>query len=239
MNVFKRYELKYMLTKTQYERLCKVMQGHMELDTYGRHTIRNIYFDTADYRIIRHSIDKPKYKEKLRLRCYGEPKEDASSFIELKKKFNGVVYKRRIESTQSAALSFLLNGDTLESASQIGNEIAYFKENYKDLAPRVHLRYEREAYFSRSDENFRMTFDFNIKARTKHVSLYGDERDVDILDADKVLLEVKTVQGLPNWFLMYLSENSVYKTSFSKVGTAYMRYVMPKFAQELRSVSNG
>ncbi len=230
---FKRYELKYILTTQQYEMLLSQLPSDMTLDGYGRHKISNIYFDTEDYRIIRHSLEKPKYKEKLRVRCYGEPSEDATAFIELKKKFNGIVYKRRVYSEQNKVFAYLCEGaDTVEQ-SQILNEIDYFKNSYSQLKPKVYLSYEREAFFSTADENFRLTFDFNIMARDSDVTLYRSDDDREVLSCEYVLLEVKTVMGLPSWFLEFLSENRIYKTSFSKYGTAYQTYFMPQFVSSL------
>ncbi len=235
---FKRHELKYILTVEQYEMLLDNMPYNMKLDKYGRHKISNVYFDTDDYRVIRHSLEKPKYKEKLRVRCYGEPSEDAIAFIELKKKFNGVVYKRRVYSEQSKVFAYLCSGaDTVEQ-SQILSEIDYFINSYDDIKPKVHLSYEREAFFSTLDENFRLTFDFNIMARESNVSLYSSDDDIAVLPDEYVLLEVKTVMGLPYWFLEFLSENRIYKTSFSKYGMAYQTYFMPQLVSSLRRISN-
>ncbi len=239
---FKRYELKYILTVEQHQKLMAQIPQDIKLDSYGRHKISNIYFDTEDYRIIRHSIEKPKYKEKLRVRCYGEPTEDTIAFVELKKKFNGVVYKRRVYSDQSKVFAYLNNGaDTVEH-SQILNEINYFKNcsanKDAEIKPKVYISYEREAFFSTIDENFRLTFDFNIKARDIHVSLYSSNDDLVVLSNEYVLLEVKTVMGLPAWFLRFLNENEIYKTSFSKYGTAYKTYFMPQLINSLGRVSN-
>ncbi len=210
----------------------------IKLDSYGRHKISNIYFDTDDYRIIRHSLEKPKYKEKLRVRCYGEPREDGTAFIELKKKFNGVVYKRRVYSQQDKVFSYLCSrADTVEH-SQILREIDYFKNTYDTIKPKVYLSYEREAFFSTLDENFRLTFDFNITARDRDVSLYSSDQDMEVLSNKYVLLEVKTVMGLPYWFLEFLSKNRIYKTSFSKYGSAYQTYFMPEFVNSLGRISN-
>ncbi len=235
--IFKRYELKYKLDKRQYSLLTQCMQGKMELDEYARHKISNIYFDTDDYRVIRFSLEKPNYKEKLRLRIYGTPSEENPAFIELKKKYDGVVYKRRILDSQKNALSYLSNGYTNEN-SQMHKEINYFINTYDDLLqPKIYLSYEREAFFSKDDENFRMTFDFNIKMRDKNVSLYDDEKeDVKILDDDYVLLEVKTAQGLPFWLIKFLNENEIYKTSFSKYGTAYNRFLLPKLIDNTKEI---
>ncbi len=236
---FKRYELKYVLTMKQYEMLLAQMPSDIKLDEYGRHKISNIYFDTEDYRIIRHSIEKPKYKEKLRVRCYGEPGEQATAFVELKKKFNGVVYKRRIYAKQKNILSYLCENSNAVESSQILNEINYFKSCYDELKPKVYLSYEREAFYSTKDENFRLTFDFNIKARDNDVSLYESDEDLEVLPKEYVVLEVKTIIGLPSWFLKFLQENKIYKTSFSKYGNAYRTYFMPEFVRSLGRISNG
>lgn len=236
--VFKRYEIKYSLTKEQYSNLLICMNDHMQQDEYGRHKISNIYFDTEDYKVIRNSLEKPNYKEKLRLRIYGEPKSDGLAFIELKKKFNGVVYKRRMTAPQREALSYLCDETKLSNKTQIQKEIDYFKQNYDNLVPRIFLSYEREAYYCLEDENFRMTFDFNIKMRDVNVSLKSSSKDKKVVDDERVLLEVKTAQGLPFWFLDFLRENEVFKMSFSKYGTAYKTYLLPAFLQNLRSTSN-
>ncbi len=235
---FKRYELKYKLTKEQYGLLITAMPNEMQLDQYGRHKISNIYFDTEDYRVIRHSLEKPKYKEKLRIRCYGEPSESTIVFIELKKKFNGIVYKRRVYSEQSKVFSYLCTGEKTVEQSQILREIDYFKKSYDEIKPKVYLSYEREAFFSTLDENFRLTFDFNIRARSSDVSLFSSDDDMEVLPTNYVLLEVKTVRGLPNWFLQFLGDNKIYKTSFSKYGTAYQTYFMPQFISSIRRSNN-
>ncbi len=138
---FKRYELKYILTKEQHRLLIKSMPGDIVLDGYGRHKISNIYFDTEDFKIIRHSLEKPKYKEKLRVRCYGKPSDDANAFIELKKKFDGVVYKRRIFADQKNILSYLCENTNTVESSQILIEIEFFKSCFYVIKPKVFLCY--------------------------------------------------------------------------------------------------
>ncbi len=236
-SVFKRYELKYKLTKEQYIKLLDFMKDKMELDSYKRHKISNIYFDTDDYRVIRFSLEKPNYKEKLRLRIYGEPNDENLAFIELKKKYDGVVYKRRISDSQENALLYLLDGEKINADSQIHKEIDYFIDSYDNLLkPRVYLSYEREAFFSKEDENFRMTFDFNIKMRDKDISLFDSKKDTQILEDNYVLLEVKTAQGLPFWLIQFLNENEIYKTSFSKYGTAFNTYLLPQLIHKTKEI---
>ncbi len=229
-SIFKRYELKYKLTPAQHSALCEAMQGQMQQDAYGRYLIRNVYFDTPDYEIIRQSIEKPNYKEKLRLRQYGTPEAGKMAFIELKKKYSGVVYKRRVDLPQEDAVAYLWQGDDTAPHSQIVSEIDYFKQAHPNILPRVYLSYEREAYFCPADENFRLTFDYNIKTRDTDVSLSPSEADLAVLGDDTILMEVKTVGGLPLWFTHFLSAHQIYKTSFSKYGTAYARYIQPHFS---------
>ena len=104
--VFKRYELKYLLTERQKKCVMEAMEPCMTPDAYGRTTIRNIYFDTADYRLARRSIEKPVYKEKLRIRSYEKASGASPVFVELKKKYKGVVYKRRISMPEREAMEW-------------------------------------------------------------------------------------------------------------------------------------
>lgn len=226
--VFKRHELKYMLTYTQYENLKQLMQEHMKLDKYGKNTISNLYFDTSDFLLIRRSIEKPCYKEKLRVRGYGDITHDSQIFIELKKKYKGIVYKRRIITPHDEGMGYLVNNASLSDDTQITHELDYFKKFYHDLAPRVFLSYEREAYYGLVDPDFRMTFDQNILARDYDMDLTKGRYGAKVVPDGTILLEVKTSVGLPKWLLEYFGENHIYKASFSKYGTAYKNFIITK-----------
>lgn len=227
--VFKRYELKYMLTIAQKEALLQVMAPYMALDKYGRTTIRNIYFDTENYRLIRRSIEKPMYKEKLRIRSYRRAEKKDKVFVELKKKYDGVVYKRRISMPQQQAMDWVCRGVGAPD-SQIGREIEYFRNYYTGLHPAVYLSYEREAFYSKDGSDFRVTFDDHIYARQDRLSL-GEEADGQtLLPEGMVLMEVKTSGAIPLWMVKHLSENRIFKTSFSKYGTAYQTMIFNKGA---------
>lgn len=221
--VFKRYELKYLLTREQTENLKRVMADYMALDQYGRTNIRNLYFDTGNYRLIRHSIEKPVYKEKLRLRSYGDP-QGGDVFVELKKKFDSVVYKRRLAMPEAAAMAWL-GGGRCPKDHQIGREIDAFLDFYGTLAPRVFLSYDREAYFTKDGSDLRVTFDDNILCRREHLSLSADVWGESVLDREFVLMEIKTGGGIPLWLTHALTVGRIYKTSFSKYGTAYQMYI--------------
>ena len=224
--VFKRYELKYMLTHSQKENILEAMQGHMEPDQYGRTTIRNIYFDTENYRIIRRSMEKPAYKEKIRIRSYGQATDDSAVFVELKKKYEDVVYKRRIPLSQQDAMTWICRGTKCPVDTQISREIDYFIGFYGKLKPVVFLSYEREAYYDRTGD-FRVTFDENILCRQTDVNLCLPAYGTPILPEGKVLMELKCTGGIPLWMAKILSRERIYKTTFSKYGIAYSTLIFP------------
>lgn len=227
--IFKRYEIKYMLTKAQKAAVLEKMEKYMRMDKYGRVTIRNIYFDTDTYRLIRHSLEKPVYKEKLRVRSYRQAGDNDMVFVELKKKYKSVVYKRRLELTQKKALNALTMGNPLPVQSQIASEINYFCEYYKRLYPSVFLSYEREAFYALDGSDFRVTFDENILTRQKDFSFDAPVYGTPILEGEMTLMELKTSGGLPLWMVHCLTENQIYKTSFSKYGKAYLETIYSKY----------
>ena len=220
-NTFKRYELKYLITEQQMELLKELMYRYMLPDKFGKSIISNIYFDTPSKLLIRRSLEKPIYKEKLRVRSYGTATDDSTVFIELKKKYKGVVYKRRIDMTYSNAKLWLCENNSPSNRSQIINEIDYFCNFYTGIEPSVFLYYEREAYFSKTDKNFRMTFDKNILWRDYDLTLSGSAYGKPLLKPNEILLEVKSSDGFPLWLTNFLSKNQIFKTSFSKYGNAY------------------
>jgi SPX domain protein involved in polyphosphate accumulation len=167
--VFKRVEKKYLLTANVYEDLILRLAPFIERDSYGLHTICNIYYDTERYDLIRNSIEKPKYKEKLRLRSYGIPTADSRVFLEIKKKYKGTVFKRREEMTLFETQELLENGSFPEKKSQILNEIEYFLKFYHP-EPKLFLAYDREAYSGKEDSSLRITFDRNIRSRTTELT---------------------------------------------------------------------
>ncbi len=229
--VFKRYELKYMLTAEKKKKLLAVMEPYMALDKYGRSSIRNIYFDTDTYRLIRTSIEKPLYKEKLRIRSYGKAEADGTVFVELKKKYDHLVYKRRISLPEKDAMAWVCGREVCPKQTQIQREIDSFMDFYEPLHPAVFLSYEREAFFSRDNSEFRVTFDDTILCREEELSLTSDAYGTPLLEEGKVLMELKCSGGIPLWMARALSEERIYKTSFSKYGTAYRTMIFPKIRQ--------
>ena len=225
--VFKRYELKYLFTSKQVNDFLNVLNNYTKPDIYHKSSIRNIYYDTPTFLLIRKSIEKPEYKEKLRVRTYQTIDNDQEVFVELKKKYKSVVYKRRVTLPYSKAISFL-NKEDINESSQVINEIKYVLDFYDDLHPMIFLSYERESYVGLEDSNFRITFDKNIIWRDYDVDLTKDIYGENILNDDLVLVEIKTNTGYPKWLVDFLSENKIYKTSFSKYGNVYARIVNSK-----------
>ena len=218
---FKRYELKYLLNRKEKEQILLAMEPYMELDDYGRTIIRNIYFDTDTFRLIRRSLEKPVYKEKLRIRSYKPVRTTDPVFVEIKKKYKSVVYKRRLQLPEEAVMESFQTGKPLPVHSQIGDEIQYFRDYYETLHPSVFLSYEREAYYSLDGSDFRVTFDENILYRKQDFSLGSEIYGSSLLNEDQTLMEIKTSGGMPLWMSETLTKLHLYKTSFSKYGSAY------------------
>lgn len=218
---FKRYEIKYLLTSQQKERILQVMEPYMKLDCYGRTMIRNIYYDTNSFRLIRRSLEKPAYKEKLRIRSYQAAAGEDPVFVELKKKYQSVVYKRRLTLPEGQAMYAFRYNLPLPVRSQIAQEIEYFRAYYAGLHPTVFLAYEREAYYSLDGGEFRVTFDENILYREYNFSLGSKVSGTPLLAEGQTLMEIKTAGGLPLWMSRELNRLRVYPASFSKYGAAY------------------
>ena len=230
--VFKRFELKYLLTLAQKEQILRAMEPHMALDQYGRTTIRNVYLDTDNYRLIRRSIEKPAYKEKIRLRSYRRAGEGSDIFVELKKKCKGVVFKRRLTLREDLALTWAAGVRPEGQTSQIADEIDYFIRFYGTVKPAVYLCYDREAYYAKDGSDFRITFDDTILCRRTDMTLDSDPYGTPILPENMVLMEVKCAGGIPLWLTKVLTEEHIYKTSFSKYGTAYETLIYPNLKEE-------
>ena len=221
---FRRIEKKYILNEAQYFALMDYLQTIAKVDEYGLTNIRNIYYDTPDFRLIRTSIERPVYKEKLRLRTYGTAGDRTKAFIELKKKYDHVVYKRRIGMPYKEADAFLggkLHVHDPAENTQIGQEISYFLHYYKDLAPRMVITYDRIAMAGTEDPDFRVTFDTNIRYRTEDLDLRHGSAGTRVLPEGLYLMELKIAGAVPFELAHKLSVLGIYGTSFSKYGTAY------------------
>lgn len=229
---FKRNELKYLLSAQQYKSVYDELKYHMTLDTFCKdgksYMVYNIYFDTEDNAVIRRSLDKPYYKEKLRLRSYIMPTaHDDSVFLEIKKKIGGIVAKRRAVLSYTQAMDFVQNGiiphtDNYQDG-QVMYEIADFLTRYP-VKPKVYISYERVAFFGKCDSEFRVSFDQNILSRRESVNLMSGDYGTELMPDGSYLMEIKCAGAVPMWLSNTLSKMKIYTTSFSKYGTEYKQY---------------
>lgn len=224
---FQRHEKKYLLDLTQLAHIEAGLAQHMRADEYGRYTICNIYYDTADFRLIRASLEKPIYKEKLRMRSYGVPGDCDQVFVELKKKYSGVVYKRRTVMDAAGAVSYLNRGVLPRQEDQICHEIDWFMGCYRP-GPRVYIAYDRRAFAGLEDPELRITFDTGIRWRDTELDLRAGDYGRPLLPPDLTLMEVKIPGTTPVWLAHLLSCAGVFPTSFSKYGTCYTRELIPR-----------
>ena len=245
--IFKRVEKKYLLTPAQYEELMIVLLEHMSTDQYGRHTICNIYYDNDNNDLIRTSIEKPRYKEKFRVRSYGVPTADDTVFLEIKKKYNKVVYKRRIPVQLKIANEILEKVNQLDGISehiveydvnntdypvfdeisnrQIMHEIEYMIKHY-DLKPDTFIAYDRVALYGIDDPALRITFDQNVRGRTEDLTLDAGDHGEYLVGDDRYLMEIKTNGAMPLWLAKQLSTMQIYPFSFSKYGNIYKKRIL-------------
>lgn len=225
--VFKRTEIKYLLSETQYKEMMAYLETIAYVDEYGLSRINNIYFDTPDYILARTSMEKPLYKEKLRLRTYGETGNDTNSFIEIKKKYAGIVYKRRISRRYIDAYNYLARGTGQIGVSQISREIQEFLMLYGNLRPAMSICYDRIAMAGVENSEFRVTFDSNITWDDRCTDLREIREGYPLLGDRQRLMEIKVCNAMPMELARKLSELSVFPVSFSKYGSGYAEMISP------------
>jgi hypothetical protein len=215
------------------------ISDYMDVDSYNRngkfYQISNLYYDSQDDMLIRNSIEKPIYKEKLRLRSYGTPDEEDRVFLEIKKKYKNIVNKRRVSIKLSDAYQYMAGerNDTMSDPQinqQVLREISYFKDFYH-VVPKVYLSYDRKAYFSKNDSDFRVTFDTNIVTRRNELRLEYGSYGTKLLNDGIYLMEIKINKAVPLWFVNIISEFNIYPVSFSKYGTEYKNYILQGLMQ--------
>ena len=224
ISVMKRHEIKYLLDGEQTRLLREKLQGHMRVDQYGKTSIASLYYDTPTYTLIRESLQKPAFKEKLRLRSYGLATENSPVFLELKRKACGVVYKRRIQTTVPLAQAFFTEAAD-PCGGQISRELAAFRDHYRTLVPTCLIIYDRTAYFE-PDGDLRLTIDENPRYRLHDLTLTKNMDGAPLLDEGWTILEIKVQNAMPLWLTAILAECGVRKGSFSKYGEAYRREIM-------------
>lgn len=232
---FKRHEIKFLLKPEVFQSLYPRLRERMEEDVYGIYPICNIYYDTPDYQLIRHSLDKPVYKEKFRLRSYGPISVDDMMFAEIKKKYKGIVYKRRVSLKGSECGELFNNREAAFDSWQIHREILQFFDTYPNLMPKVYIGYDRIALAGMgADSTLRVTFDQNISYRETGLSLWEEGELSPVLPEEVIVMEVKVAHAVPLWLVALLSEYGLYKASFSKYGTYYNQQVAKELMERMK-----
>ena len=223
--VMKRYEMKYILSPEQTEYFKESVKDHMKIDKFGLTSIASLYYDTPNYRLIRTSIEKPAFKEKIRLRSYGIATDTSPVFLELKRKAYGIVYKRRVQSTIPLVKKFFDCEGDICAGGQINKEITTFRDYYQTLVPACMIIYDRIAYFQ-PDGDLRLTIDHNPRYRYEDLDLRVSMDGNSLLKDGYTILEVKVQQAVPLWLSSILTKGKIYKGSFSKYGEAYKHQLL-------------
>jgi len=225
---FQRYEKKYLLSREKYLALWRELEAQVEPDIFFQSTVCSMYYDWADFRLIRHSLEKPVYKEKLRLRSYNVPGPEDQVFVELKKKFQGVVYKRRVALPAVEAEAWLAGRTPAPDQSQISREIDWFLKT-NPVSPRVLIACDRRAYVAREDKELRVTFDSSIRWRETELSLTAGDQGQELLADGQVLMEIKLPEAAPLWLAGLLSRLEIFPQGFSKYGQCYEKELAEKY----------
>lgn len=223
-NIFERTEKKFIISDTQRTELLSMLSERLLPDEYGESTVFSLYFDTESSRLIRNSIERPIYKEKLRLRSYGKPTNEQTVFIELKKKYMGIVYKRRVEMAYKDAKSYLLNGISPPTETQIIKEIDYFINFYGGIYPSTLICCDRTAFFSKDNGALRITFDRNPRYRTRAVLPENGDSGERLLAENLNIMEIKCSDAYPLYLVHALDTLHIYQCHFSKCGSAYEKF---------------
>ena len=223
--VMKRYEVKYILSPEKVEFLKEKLKGRMEVDQFGLTSIASLYYDTKNYRLVRSSLDKPEYKEKIRLRSYGLATETSPVYLELKRKASDIVYKRRVQSTIPKVIQFFDGEKEALPDGQINKEITFFRDYYQELVPTCLIIYDRVAYYEPGGD-IRMTIDYNPRYRMEDLTLTESMDGTPLLPEGCAILEIKVQGVFPLWLTEILDEGKIYKSSISKYGEAYKQKIL-------------
>ncbi len=235
---FERVEKKYLLTRKQYRAVRAALSRYLDADEYPKSTICNIYYDTPEFHLISRSLEKPVYKEKFRLRSYGVPNPTDSIFLEIKKKYKGVVYKRRVRVPEADAVEYLRGGqEPVVKNQQIMNEIDWFIHYYKGLQPGMFLAYDRYSFKAKEDPSLRITFDWNIRYRMEDLDLVYGDHGRHLFEEDFAVMEIKIPGATPLWLTDILSDLDIYPQPFSKYGRCYQQWMRENNNQKVQEAA--
>ena len=308
-SVFKRVEKKYRIGAAERAAVEAAAGGPMAVDAYGRTRITSLYLDTPERSMIARSVEKPLYREKLRLRAYGDaagvalmgafgagpivrepgglPLSDGEVetrvasglqvpgaalalpvFFGIKKKFKGIVYKRRLALTLPAALAFVsglpyeqacarwpLSDAALAAAAlspvtrQIARELEMAMDRWLPLVPsmgiacdRVAWAYRPEMFQEREGDEL---FDSELRITFDDCLEYLDRHRFrspwrPIIESSESVMEIKSAGPYPPWLVEVLSAERIYPASFTKYGNAYqLAAAEPRARNHRRAMRSG
>ena len=218
---FRRVEVKYLLTESQTQKFLKRIEPYVEKDLYFHTTINNVYYDTPSNDLIIKSINKPMFKEKLRIRSYGTPNLNNQIFVEIKHKYKGVVGKRRVSMSLKEFYDFV-STRSYDESNQIMKEIAYLFQHYK-LVPKCFIAYDRNSYRGILDSSLRITIDTNLRSRRYDLKMELGDYGTSFFDTPHSIVEVKVLGAVPLWLSRIFTELQVYPRGFSKYGNIYKK----------------
>lgn len=221
---FKRIETKYIVDKETFVLLEKDLQKHMVSDEFATSTITNIYFDNEDFDMIQDSIAKKNGREKIRMRIYdAQPSASSQAFLEIKKKENKIGYKYRLTSNPLSVTNYIEKGviDQTITDEMVTSELERLRERYGTIKPMMYIYYDRVSYKGIEDKKIRLTIDKNLLYRHYDVAATEGKFGEALLDPNKVIMEIKVPEQLPDWLLALLEKYQLEKQSFSKYGNAY------------------
>ena len=235
--IFERIEAKYILNRKQHQQLMKSLAGHIQENQFPHSDITSVYFDSSDCILARKSLEKPAYREKLRLRCYTVPTRESEVFFEIKKKYLGVTYKRRQGLSYGEATDYILF-NRIPSDSQIMKEVDYLKNSKYQLEPKALISYKRDSWDAINEPDLRITFDRDIRFNLKNLLLISPVNEHRLGNDDLIIMEIKTINAMPLWLTEILDEMKLYPGNYSKYGNIYQNYIMKGDSKCLNSYSH-
>ena len=221
--IFSRNEKKYIISQAQSDKLKLRLTEFMKPDKYSTYWVQNLFYDTENWDMIHTSMEKPYYKEKMRLRCYGSILETDRVFLELKKKYSGTVYKRRVPLSPSDVIAMPIEEILLKNNSQISKELKYHIQR-TGVAKKFYLSYYRNAFVCLNNSDLRLTIDTNIRYRLNNLNFVQSINYGTALDSNMFLLEIKTASNIPLWLTNLLGELGIYSTPFSKYAACFTHW---------------
>lgn len=225
--VFKRTEIKYLVSEKQVQELMWLIEPYLKKDEYFKGTNCSVYYDDENRYLAIHSLEKPLYKEKIRIRSYGVPRLNDTVFLEIKKKFNGIGSKRRIPVKLADFYEYEKTGKLTTNSPIIKAELDECFKRYH-LKPTMYLAYDRTSYCGKDDPSFRLTFDRNVRSRNNDLRLEAGDHGKKFFENNEVVMEVKAINRYPLFFVHALSKLKIYPASFSKYGRVTEKVIFQK-----------